>query len=304
MQATLSDQMSGLVQLSRWQEHVPFVVPLTVMGALLALQTAASGQGVDLRLVAVTAANILVVAYAFMINDIEDAPDDARDPDRAKRNPVSSGRISVHVGYTACRAVAAVTMLLYLAGGMTVFLIGGATLLLSHLYSWKPVRLKAWPITDIVSHSLMLSGLLIMAGYFTYHDAPGIAWFVIAAVTLYSVYGQLYNQIRDLEMDKAAGLKNTSIILGEQYTRYAIWLTIGLGAACMLVAILQSAFPLWLAGAAAIGLIVSMLFRPKTDMRGSDDDLTSAIIQIRALITFNVIMLAWLAVVLFSQITG
>jgi 4-hydroxybenzoate polyprenyltransferase len=304
MQATLSSQVTGLVQLSRWQEHVPFVVPLTLMGALMALQTAADGQGVDLRLLAVTAANILVVAYAFMINDIEDAPDDARDPDRAKRNPVSSGRISIRAGYNACRAVALVTMVLYAFGGTPVFVIGGATLLLSHLYSWKPVRLKAWPVTDVISHSLMLSGLLMMAGYFTYHNAPGIAWFVIAAVTLYSVYGQLYNQIRDYDMDKAAGLKNTSIILGEQYTRYAIWLTIGLGAVCMLVAIVQSAFPLWLGGVAVIAIAVSMMFRPKGDLRGSKVEVVGASLQIRALIVFNIIMLAWLVVVLFGQVVG
>ncbi|HRJ45606.1 MAG TPA: LON peptidase substrate-binding domain-containing protein, partial [Caldilineaceae bacterium] len=93
---------------------------------------------------AVMAANVLVVAYAFMINDIEDAPDDAMDPARAKRNPVTSGLISVRAGYTACRIVAAATMLLYAFGGAWVFIIGGITLLLSHLYSWKPVRLKAW----------------------------------------------------------------------------------------------------------------------------------------------------------------
>jgi 1,4-dihydroxy-2-naphthoate octaprenyltransferase len=127
---------------------------------------------------------------------------------------------------------------------------------------------------------------------------------VIAAVTLYSVYGQLYNQIRDLDMDKAAGLKNTSIILGEQYTRYAIWLTVGLGVVCMIVAVLQSAFPLWLGGVGIIAILVSLMFRPQADMRGSDEDMASATMQIRALIVFNIIMLAWLAVVLFTQITG
>jgi 4-hydroxybenzoate polyprenyltransferase len=304
MQATLSTQVSGLVQLTRWQETVPFVVPLTLMGSLLALQTAGNGQGVDLRLLAVTAANILVVTYAFMINDIEDAPDDARDPARAIRNPISSGRISSRTGYNAIRAVALITMLFYALGGTSVFIIGGATLLLSHLYSWKPVRLKAWPVTDVVSHSLMLSGLLIMAGYFTYHNAPGIAWFVIAAVTLYSVYGQLYNQIRDYDMDKAAGLKNSAIVLGEQYTRYAIWLTIGLGAVCMFAAIAQSAFPLWLGGVAVIAIAVSMMFRPKGDLRGSKVEVVGASLQIRALIVFNIIMLAWLAVVVFGQVMG
>lgn len=304
MQATLSSQMSGLMQLSRWQEHVPFVVPLTLLGALLALRTAADGQGLDLRLLSVTAANILVVAYAFMINDIEDAPDDARDAARALRNPVASGRISIQTGYNALRVVALVTMILYAFGGTAVFIIGGATLLLSHLYSWKPVRLKAWPVTDVVSHSLMLSGLLMMAGYFTYHNAPGISWFVIAAVTLYSVYGQLYNQIRDYDMDKAAGLKNTSIILGEQNTRYAIWLTIALGAVCMFWAIAQNAFPLWLGGVAVVAIAASLLFRPKGDLRGSKVEVVGASLQIRALIVFNIIMLVWLAVVAYTQVMG
>ena len=78
--ATFIDQIRGLIQLTRWQEYVPFVVPLTLLGGLLAARP--NGIDLDWRLVAVTLANILAVAYAFMINDIEDAPDDARDPAR------------------------------------------------------------------------------------------------------------------------------------------------------------------------------------------------------------------------------
>src|SRR5687767_13585979 len=301
MQATLSSQMTGLVQLTRWQETVPFVVPLSLMGSLLALQTAADGQGVDLRLLAVMAANILVVTYAFMINDIEDAPDDARDPARAIRNPISSGRISSRTGYNALRAVALVTMLFYAVGGTSVFIIGGATLLLSHLYSWRPVRLKAWPVTDIVSHSLMLSGLLLLAGYFVYDTAPGVVWFVAAAVTLVSVYGQLYNQLRDYDMDKAAGLNNTAIILGQNYTRKMMYLTMALAAASGLVAIVQGAFPLWLGGVALIAIPVSMFFRPSTDMRGSAVVEASGAMQGQFVFVANVIMSAWLLQVMFVQ---
>ena len=58
-------------------------MPLTVLGALLAARP--HDTLLDWRLAVVTLANILAVAYAFMINDIEDAPDDARDPDRAAR---------------------------------------------------------------------------------------------------------------------------------------------------------------------------------------------------------------------------
>jgi len=294
-----SESLFGLIQLTRWKEYVPFVIPLTVVGALLASRP--HGIDLDWRLVAVTLANILAVAYAFMINDIEDAPDDARDPARAARNPVTSGRVSIRMGYAACRLVAALTLALYAFGGFWVLVIGIGTVLLSHLYSWRPVRLKAWPVTDVVSHSLMLSGLLILAGYFLYDATPGIVWFVAGGVTLISVYGQLYNQLRDYDMDVAAGLNNTAIILGEANTRRAMYLSIGLAFTCLLAAIVQGAFPLWLGLVVLISVPVSMLFRTGNDMRGGVVVDASGTMQFQTLIIFNVIMAAWLVESIYVQ---
>jgi 4-hydroxybenzoate polyprenyltransferase len=296
-----TDQIRGLIQLTRWKEYIPFVVPLTLVGALMAARP--HGILLDWRLLAVTLANILVVAYAFMINDIEDAPDDARDPARAARNPITTGRIPASIGYTACRVIAVVTLLLYAFGGLWVLAIGIATLLLSHLYSWRPVRLKAWPVTDILSHSLMLSGLLLLAGYFIYHDSPGIVWFVAAAVTLASVYGQLYNQLRDYDMDKAAKLYNTAIILGEANTRRVMYLTIGLAITCLLAAIVQGVFPLWLGVVMLVSLPISMLlFRPHTDMRGGVAADASGTMQVQVLIAVNVVIVAWLIEAVVRQV--
>jgi 4-hydroxybenzoate polyprenyltransferase len=295
------DQLQGLIQLTRWKEYVPFVVPLTLTGALMAARP--NGILLDWRLLAVMLANILVVAYAFMINDIEDAPDDARDPARAARNPISTGRIPAKIGYSACRVVALVTLALYAFGGVGVLAIGIATLLLSHLYSWRPVRLKAWPVTDVLSHSLMLSGLLLLAGYFIYHDSPGIVWFVAAAVTLVSVYGQLYNQLRDYDMDKAAGLNNTAIILGEANTRRVMYLTIVMAAICLLTAIAQGVFPIWLGLVALVSVPVSMfVFRPKTDMRGGVAADASGAMQIQVLIAANIIIVVWLIEAIVRQV--
>lgn len=296
-----TDQIRGLIQLTRWKEYIPFVVPLTLVGALMAARP--HGILLDWRLLAVTLANILVVAYAFMINDIEDASDDARDPARAARNPITTGRIPASIGYTACRVIAVVTLLLYAFGGLWVLAIGIATLLLSHLYSWRPVRLKAWPVTDILSHSLMLSGLLLLAGYFIYHDSPGIVWFVAAAVTLASVYGQLYNQLRDYDMDKAAKLYNTAIILGEANTRRVMYLTIGLAITCLLAAIVQGVFPLWLGVVMLVSLPISMLlFRPHTDMRGGVAADASGTMQVQVLIAVNVVIVAWLIEAVVRQV--
>lgn len=297
---SVRSQIKGLIRLTRWKEYVPFVIPLTILGALLAARP--NNILLDWRLVVVTAANILAVAYAFMINDIEDAPDDARDPDRAARNPITMGEIGIRFGYAACRAVAAVTLLLYALGGFWALIIGIATLLLSHLYSWRPVRLKAWPITDIVSHSLMLSGLLLLAGYFTYHHEPGIVWFVAAAVTLISVYGQLYNQLRDYDMDKAAGLYNTAIILGENNTRIAMYAAVALAVVCFLAAIVQGAFPLWLGIVVLIAVPISSVLSPKTDMRGGKAVDVSGGLQIQSLMVANLTVAVWLVWAIATQL--
>lgn len=294
------DQISALIQLTRWKEYVPFVVPLTIVGALLAARP--HGVLLDWRLIAVTFANVLAVAYAFMINDIEDAPDDARDPARAARNPISSGKIPASIGYRATRVIAVATLLLYALGGISVLAIGIGTLLLSHLYSWRPVRLKAWPVTDVLSHSLMLSGLLLLAGYFLYHNDPGIVWFVAAAATLVSVYGQLYNQLRDYDMDKAAGLFNTAIILGEVNTRRVMYLTIALAVTCLLAAVVQGVFPIWLGLVVLVSIPVSMLFRPRTDMRGGVAVEASGMMQIQALISLNLIIAVWLIEAIVTQV--
>lgn len=297
---TIKAQLRGLVRLTRWREFIPFVVPLTITGALLAAQP--QGTLLDWRLIVVTFANILAVAYAFMINDIEDAPDDARDPDRAARNPITTGEIGVRIGYAACRIVAAATLIMYALGGLEVFLIGAATLLLSHFYSWRPVRLKAWPVTDVVSHSLMLSGLLLLAGFFIYSKQPGIVWLVAAGVTFISVYGQLYNQLRDYEMDKAAGLHNTAILLGEANARRAMYLAVGLGVLCMVAAVIRMVFPLWLGLALLVSIAISMLFRPKTDMRGTNAVDLSGAAQVQSIITVNLTVGIWLAQVVVAQL--
>jgi len=295
------DQIAGLIQLTRWKEYVPFVIPLTLLGALLA--TSLNGTFLDWRLLPVTLANILAVAYAFMINDIEDAPDDARDPDRAARNPVTSGRVGVAFGYAACRIVAVFTLIMYALGGWMVFGIGVATLLLSHLYSWRAVRLKAWPVTDILSHSLMLSGLLLLAGFFLYGTAPGVVWFVALGATLVSVYGQLYNQLRDYDMDKAAGLHNTAILLGERNTRWAMYLCIVLALVCLLIAIFQGIFPVWLGLVLVLAIPISMFFRSKTDMRGGKAVDATGTMQMQVMVILNLTICAWFAVTLVQQVT-
>ena len=153
------------------------------------------------------------------INDVADAPDDALNPKKKLNNVISSGILSPREGNIASATTFALSLALFSLGGSWTLIWGGLMLVLCYMYSAYPFRLKARPITDVLSHILMLSGLLVMTGYFTYDSSPGMAWFVIAGATLFSAYGQFYNQVDDYEVDKEAGLKNTVVLLGKTGTR-------------------------------------------------------------------------------------
>jgi len=300
---TLNDSdkttLTGLIRLTRWQDHLPFVLPLTLLGVLLATQS--RGIRLDWRLLVVTGANILAVTYAFMLNDIEDAPDDAVDPNRAARNAIASGDVTPRAGYIFGGIVALLALILYVCAGIYPLILGSVTLLLAHFYSWRRLRLKAWPVVDVISHALMLSGLLFLAGYFVYHQNLGAAWFVAGGVTLFSAYGQLYNQLRDYAADQQAGLHNTAILLGRVNTRRCMIVALGLAIGCLVIAVVRAVFPLEL-GAVLLGSIaVSAFFKPQTDARGSTPADASGSMQIPALIAINSTALAWLVYAIGEQ---
>jgi 4-hydroxybenzoate polyprenyltransferase len=290
--ATLPEKIQALLKLTRWREHVPFTIPLTICGALLAVSL--NQLPLDWRLLGVTIANIFAMSFAFMINDVIDAPDDALVPRKRARNPISNGTLSYREGALVSWLTFAIALGLYAFGGIWAFGLGALVLVVCYLYSVPPFRLKARPITDVTSHIFMLSGGLIMVGYFTYHTAPGVAWAVIAAMMLFSAYGQFFNQIDDYEADKAAGLRNTVVLLGKFPTMLLMYGS-AIGAfLCMLSAILLGAFPTWLGSVLLMGAFISFMFPWETDMRGNPADFTT-IIQKPLLFTANMAALAWLA---------
>lgn len=291
--------IAGLVRLSRWKEHTLFTVPLTLVGGLMAAHNRA-GVTLDWNLLIVTVANILAMTVAFMINDVEDAPDDARDPARAARNPVAAGIVRPREGWAVALALGGVALVLYARAGAGAFWIGALTLALSVLYSWRAIRLKARPLVDILSHVLMLSALLFLAGYFAYDDAPGEIWLVALGAALASAYGQLYNQARDFDVDRAAGLRNTAWLVGEANTRRLMYLSMALGAACLVATIALGLWPLWLLIVPALLAPLFLVVRPGTDARGTAAIDASGQVQMAFLIIANAVVLAWLAVELLG----
>lgn len=233
--------LKGLIKLTRFDEYVYFVAITTLLGV-----SAANGRS-DWRLLILLPANWLAVAFAFMINDIEDAPDDALSIKKINRNPVSSGLITPTTARLLTFSVGIISALLFVFLGLWPFIFGLISLLLGYLYSYRGVRLKTIAFFDIFAHSLMLAGLQFLCGYFTFSTKFNQNWFwPFLFVMSISVYGELYNEIRDLEDDRIAQLRHTAIYLGQKRAHLLMIMALALGVFSGVVSLTMiNLIPIW-----------------------------------------------------------
>jgi chlorophyll synthase len=234
-------QLDGARRLTRFREYIWFVLVTTLLGA------AAGGGSFGWPLLGVIAANWLAVGFAFMINDIEDAPDDALNPAKLHRNPVSSGDLSLRSARVYSYGAAGLSAVLYALLGRAPFLWGMACLTLAYLYSARPVRLKTIPGADLISHGLMLAGLQFLAAHATFGGGSSWQWTLpLAFVVSISLYGQLFNQLRDLEGDLKAGLTHTASVLGSRTAHLLMmgWFAVGVVSGVLTV-VVGRLIPVW-----------------------------------------------------------
>lgn len=292
--------LASVIVLSRWKEHIGFVLPLTLLGVLLAQRIA--GVELGFKVLALIAANFFSVAFAFMINNVEDAEDDLLLAGKAKRNPVSSNQISLESAYFVSILTAAVALTIFVYLGRPVVWFGISLLALSFFYSAKPVRLKSWPVVDIISHSLMLGGLLILSAFFVYSNEWRSILYLTLAVCLFSAYGQIYNQLRDFGADKKVGLKNTTIILGKKKSLYLAYAILLLAILLVSLSVKNGLFPYWLALVALVGIYISKRFVKGVDVGGTKAVDFTGMLQTPASMTMNIVVFTWFAVSLLSSL--
>jgi 4-hydroxybenzoate polyprenyltransferase len=238
---TVARRLAPVWRLSRFQEYVAFVVITTLLGA------AAAHGSFGWPLIAFLVANWLAVGFAFMVNDVEDASDDALTPAKARRNPVSSGDLPAGRARLLSFATAGAAVLLYASLGWVPFIAGSACVVLSYFYSARPLRLKSAPIADLASHALILAGLQFATAYALFEGGTLLQWLSPLVIVLsISLYGQLFNQLRDFDGDRLAGLNHTASLLGRRWAYLVMmaWLALGLAFAGVLVVVVQL-FPIW-----------------------------------------------------------
>jgi 4-hydroxybenzoate polyprenyltransferase len=289
MQATTGRRglVDGVIRLTRWKEYVIFVIVTTILGARV------SGAEIDWRLLLVLMANWLAVGFSFMINDVEDASDDALNPAKVNRNPVSAGHLSVPVAYVASFAVAILAGGAYAFLGPIPFWLGIACLAIGLLYSWRVVRLKRIPIVDLISHGLLLAGLQFLCAYFTFAPNGGGEWIApFIFIVAISLYGELYNEVRDLEGDLKAGVTHTAAIVGERAAHVMMYLLLIAAGVAFVYSVVVGLIPLWVL-AVLIVLGAILLARPVFKIRrGSAIDLTGPL-QVPATIAGALTMIVW-----------
>ncbi len=260
LETPLKSTLIGLAKLTRFDEHVFFVLITTFLGA-------AVGQATfGWRLLAVLGANLLAVSFAFMINDIEDAPEDAFSEKNYARNPVSSGLISPQLARAAAVGVVLLSIGLFALLGLQPLMFGLACLLLGWMYSVKSIRLKTMPYVELISHGLLLAGLPFLCGYFTFAARFNSTWFwpftfVISARIIIVLYGEL----RNIEQDLLARIHPTVHLLGERAATNLMIAMVVLVASCGAVSFffinLVPAWVLLFAASVAVLLMIPVIIK-------------------------------------------
>jgi 4-hydroxybenzoate polyprenyltransferase len=236
----------GILKLSRYEDYLFAVTITTLLGILF------SGANLVwlslLQVLLVLTSNILAVCFTFMINDIEDAPDDAMNSEKSLRNPVCTGLLSNRSAYFFTFSIALLAIISAFFLGSIPFLLQITTILLGILYSWRRIRLKSIPVLDMVSHGFMLAGLQILCGYFSFTPFQGFkaAWFIpMVFVIFISMYGELLNEVRDFETDKKAGVKHTAALIGEVNAKILMYVLLGIAGIIVISSIMLGHVPVW-----------------------------------------------------------
>lgn len=213
MTETLKRWWSCGLRLSRYKEYIFLIGPLTLLPAIHAQAQP------SFKLVFLLLANLLSFAFAFAINEVEDAEDDAKDTTREIINPINTGEMSYTQAFWLSLGLGLLSVFCYSVLGLKAYFVGVLIFVLGLTYSWKPTRLKAKPGVDILSHGLALGTLQYLTGVVVFGSRTDWALIVSAIILITSFQGQIHNQLRDYKADRLAKLANTASFIRYEWLK-------------------------------------------------------------------------------------
>ena len=146
---------------------------------------------------------------------------------------------------------------------------------------------------DLISHGMLLAGLQLLCAYFVFAPNGGGDWIApFVFVVSISLYGELFNEVRDLEGDLKAGVTHTAAIIGERAAHVMMYALLGGAGVSFVYSIVAGLIPPWVLGV-LIALGVVVLVRPALKVkRGSAMDLTGPL-HVPAQIVGALTMIVW-----------
>jgi 4-hydroxybenzoate polyprenyltransferase len=283
--------MEEIIALYRPKDHIFFTIPLVILGFAFAARLEALKPAL-MPLLIILVANIVGMSFAFAINEVEDADDDKKDKGRS--NPVARGALSKPIALFFTFLAFGLSGYLFYKTNLFSLYTGVAMLALSFLYSYKGVRLKSMPIVDLVSHGLMLSGLIFLSSFLALSKnfTPAIPLFL--GVTLISIYGQFYNQLRDIKEDKAAHITNTTSFIGKGGAKLVMFTVLIIGAMLISYSFYNGSLPLLPLGITLFLIPVAFIFKKYASSRDLRANIATTSLHSPFLILFNIFAVLFL----------
>jgi 4-hydroxybenzoate polyprenyltransferase len=244
------------------------VVPVGSLLALAAQRSYPGGQDAGVILLAFVVSG-LVSSVNYAVNEILDAPFDARHPTKRDR-PIPSGRVRVGPLLALATAVA------LLAFGLSWWLLpltvlgGAAALFLAGLaYNLPPLRLKDWAYLDAVTESLTNPIRIAIGWHAVATGAPPLP--LLVAVWAFGAFLMTGKRLAELRLlgDLAARYRPTfrAYSVVDLFLVELAYALAGLGALAWLVATYRPdvlpAIPLV---AALLGWALKMTFEPESPL--------------------------------------
>lgn len=165
---------------------------------------------------------------AFMLNDYFDAPFDAADRSKARRNFFVQHALGKGRALLVAFFVSALIGAAFLQFGWRGLFILALSLFVMWGYSAPPLRFKSLPGLDLLIHAIFVETypylvvlLLIDATWYA------LDYVIIAVLFLSSTAAQLEQQIRDFEVDSQTG-RTFATTIGRGPTRWLLRLVTGL----------------------------------------------------------------------------
>lgn len=148
---------------------------------------------------AIVAVCIIASSY-YVLNEIRDAPFDAKHPVKRGR-PIPSGLVNIRLAYVQCGVLAVVGLLLSACVGPLNLLLGAALLGMGVLYNMPPIRSKDLPYLDVLTESIN-NPLRLLLGWY----ATGITLLIPASLILaYWMLGAFFMTVKRLAEYRSIG---------------------------------------------------------------------------------------------------